>query len=57
MGAELTDESASRNVVGILRGQLYFSRLPQRVEWQGVGAGTSAETPCYLISNAMSTAA
>lgn len=34
--AELTDEDASRQMVDILGGQLYASRLPQRVRWQGV---------------------
>ncbi len=34
--AELADEAASQEMVEILGGQLYSSRLPQRVQWQGV---------------------
>jgi len=34
--AELTDQAASEDMVGILSRQLYSSRLPQRVQWQGV---------------------
>jgi hypothetical protein len=37
LGAELTDEASSRAMIGILNRQLYASRLPQRVRWQGVG--------------------
>ena len=37
LDAELADEDASREMISILRGQLYSSRLPQRVRWQGVG--------------------
>lgn len=36
LGAELTDVTAAEEMVDILRGQLYSSRLPQRVTWQGV---------------------
>ena len=36
LNAELADEAASNEMVGILRGQVYSSRLPQRVRWQGV---------------------
>jgi hypothetical protein len=35
--AELADAEASGEMLDILRGQLYASRLPQRVQWQGVG--------------------
>ena len=35
--AELATAEASREMLGMLRGQLYSSRLPQRVQWQGVG--------------------
>lgn len=35
--AELASPESSREMVGIMRGQLYASRLPQRVRWQGVG--------------------
>ena len=34
---ELASEASSREMVSILRRQLYSSRLPQRVRWQGVG--------------------
>ena len=34
---ELASEEASGEMVGIMRRQLYASRLPQRVQWQGVG--------------------
>lgn len=34
--AELTDESASEEIVGIMARQFYASRLPQRVRFQGV---------------------
>lgn len=37
LGGELADEAASAEMVDILRGQFYTSRLPQRVQWQGVG--------------------
>ncbi len=33
----LAGEASSRAMVDILRRQLYSSRLPQRVRWQGVG--------------------
>jgi len=36
-GAELADEAASEQMIDILRGQFYTSRLPQRVRFQGVG--------------------
>ena len=32
-----TDEAATTEMIGILRRQLYTSRLPQRVQWRGVG--------------------
>ena len=35
--AELADQEASGEMLDMLRGQLYSSRLPQRVQWQGVG--------------------
>jgi hypothetical protein len=35
--AEIADREASDEMIGILRRQLYSSRLPQRVQWQGVG--------------------
>lgn len=35
--AELADAEASGEMLDMLRGQLYSSRLPQRVQWQGVG--------------------
>lgn len=34
--AELADEAASREMIDILGGQFYASRLPQLVRWQGV---------------------
>lgn len=34
---ELAGEGSSRAMIDILRRQLYSSRLPQRVRWQGVG--------------------
>lgn len=34
--AELASEADSREMVGMLARQLYASRLPQRVQWQGV---------------------
>jgi len=37
VNGELADEAASRDMIGILRGQLYASRLPQRVSHHGVG--------------------
>lgn len=36
LDGELAGEASSREMVGILRRQLYSSRLPQRVRWQGV---------------------
>jgi beta-lactamase class A len=36
LNAELASEQASQEMVRILRRQLYSSRLPQRVQWQGV---------------------
>ena len=35
--AEIADAEASDEMVGMLRRQLYSSRLPQRVRWHGVG--------------------
>ena len=35
--AEIADREASDEMVGMLRRQLYSSRLPQRVRWHGVG--------------------
>jgi beta-lactamase class A len=35
--AELADQAASLEMLDMLRGQFYSSRLPQRVRWQGVG--------------------
>jgi len=37
LDADFASEEASAEMVDILRGQLYSSRLPQRVQWQGVG--------------------
>ena len=34
--AELADEDSSAEMINILKQQLYSSRLPQRVQWQGV---------------------
>jgi beta-lactamase class A len=34
---ELAGEASTGRMLNILRGQLYTSRLPQRVRWQGVG--------------------
>ena len=36
LDADLASETSSDEMVGIMRGQLYSSRLPQRVQWQGV---------------------
>ena len=35
--AELADAESSAEMLDMLRGQFYTSRLPQRVRWQGVG--------------------
>lgn len=35
--AELAGGESTNEMIGILRRQLYSSRLPQRVQWQGVG--------------------
>ena len=37
LDADFASEEASAEMVDILRGQFYASRLPQRVRWQGVG--------------------
>ena len=37
LDAELASEASSEQMIGMLRGQFYASRLPQRVRWQGVG--------------------
>jgi len=34
---DLADQGATREMLGILGRQIYSSRLPQRVRWQGVG--------------------
>ena len=48
LNAELADEEASREMVEILRGQFYSTRLPRRVRFQGVGvAHKTGDWPPY----------
>jgi len=45
---ELASREHSAEMIGILRRQLYSSRLPQRVQWQGVGvAHKTGDWPPY----------
>jgi beta-lactamase class A len=37
---ELADKDSSAEMINILRQQIYSSRLPQRVQWQGVSGAT-----------------
>jgi beta-lactamase class A len=47
-GGELASEEHSAEMMRVLRGQFYASRLPQRVRWQGVGvAHKTGDWPPY----------